>query len=221
MEHSVTFGGKHTWNDWHLIPASRPTIVQPKLKTQYVDVPGLGSSEDFSELLSGHPIYSDRTGDMEFVVLHDYWDSWDETRTTIANHLTGKNMQVILDDDPTHYYYGRCYLDEYRSEPNYSRIVINYTLKPFKYMLEIPKELRNINVNGEKTITIRGTASYDSPAFIVSGSSSGLYISFDDLWFHAPNGETMDSRIVASPGEHKIRFQGVGTVTVNYKEGVL
>lgn len=221
MDHSVTFDGKHTWNDWHLIPASRPTIAQPKLRTQYVDIPGVGSSEDFSELLSGHPIYGDRTGNMEFVVLHDYWSSWDETRTTIANHLYGKNMQVVLDDDPEHYYFGRCILDEYRSEPSYSRIVISYTFKPFKYLLEIPSEFKNLSVSGEKTITIRGTPAYDTPSFIVSESDLGLYVIEGDRWVHLPNGTTKDPRIVLGPGDHELRFQGTGKVTVDYREGVL
>lgn len=221
MDHSVTFDGKHSWNDWHLIPTSRPTIAQPKLKTQYVDIPGVGSSEDFSELLSGHPIYSDRTGSMEFVVLHDYWKSWDETRTTIANHLTGRNIQVVLDDDPTHFYYGRCSLDEYRSDPDYSRVVIDYTFKPFKHLLEIPSNFRNITVSGEKNVTINGTVAYESPTFIVSGSESGLYVSLEDVWIYLSNGSTKDSRLILGPGPHSLRFQGIGTVTIDYREGVL
>lgn len=221
MDHSVTFDGKHTWNDWHLIPTSRPTIAQPKLKTQYVDIPGVGSSEDFSELLSGHPIYGDRTGDMEFVVLHDYWPSWDDTRTEIANHLYGKNIRVILDDDPTHYYFGRCSLDEYRSDPYYSRVIINYTFKPFKYLIDVPSNFKNLKVDGNLTISVKGTPAYDTPSFVVSGSPSGLYVVEGDNWVHLPNGTTTDPRIVLGPGTHQLKFQGTGTVTVDYREGVL
>lgn len=221
MDHSVTFDGKHSWNDWHLIPVSRPTIAQPQLKTQYVDIPGVGGSEDFSELLSGHPVYSNRTGSIEFVVLHDYWDSWDETRTTIANHLAGRNMQVILDDDPTHYYYGRCNLDEYRSDPFYSRISINYTFRPFKHLLETKPEWKEIEVLGEKAIKINGTVAYESPVFIVTGSDLGLYVSLNDSWLHLPNGRTSDPSIVLGPGSHSLIFRGTGTVTVDYREGVL
>lgn len=221
MDHSVIFDGKHTWDDWHLIPASRPTIAQPKIKTQYVEIPGVGSSEDFSELLSGHPVYSNRSGDLEFVVLHDYWNSWEKTRTTIANHLTGRNMQVILEDDPDYYYYGRCSLDEYRSEANYSRIIISYTLKPFKHLLEIPSNLKNLYVSGSRTVSVNGTAAYESPTFIVSGSSSGLNVSMGGTSIHLINGSTKDSRIVFGPGSHSLTFQGTGTVTIDYREGVL
>ena len=44
MIYGVTLGGKHTYRDWGLLPKTRPTIAPPKVRTNYVDVPGLDLS---------------------------------------------------------------------------------------------------------------------------------------------------------------------------------
>ena len=40
MYHSVTFGDKNTWDDWHLVSPTRPCFVPPEQKTTYLDIPG-------------------------------------------------------------------------------------------------------------------------------------------------------------------------------------
>ena len=40
MYHSITFGNKNTWNDWHLIPTSRPVFGLPSLKKKTLDIQG-------------------------------------------------------------------------------------------------------------------------------------------------------------------------------------
>ena len=40
MYHSITIGSKNTWDDWYLIPSSRPVVNPPKPKTKYIDIPG-------------------------------------------------------------------------------------------------------------------------------------------------------------------------------------
>lgn len=218
----MIFDGKNTWDDWHLIPSSRPVIEQPKLRTNYVEIPGVGGTVDISDLLSGHPIYSDREGSIEFVVVHDYWDSWEDTRTEIANHLAGRVIDVILEDDPLYFYRGRCDLEEYRSEESYSRINVYYRLEPFKRLVELPSDQQNIQINHMRAVNIRGSVSYDSPIFVVSGAGdSGLYVGSRDDWIHLPNGETKDDRIKLGPGSNPLVFRGYGTVTIDYRRGLL
>ncbi len=40
MYHSITIGNKNTWDDWHLIPATRPLFNPPTVKTNMVNIPG-------------------------------------------------------------------------------------------------------------------------------------------------------------------------------------
>ena len=61
MYHSITFGDKNTWDDWHLIPSKRPSFNPPNVKSQYVDIPGGNGVLDLTESLTGYPLYNTRT----------------------------------------------------------------------------------------------------------------------------------------------------------------
>ena len=68
MYHSITFGDKNTWDDWHLIPSTRPLVNPPSRKKNTVDIPGADGSLDLSNVVSGHPVYENRSGSFEFIV---------------------------------------------------------------------------------------------------------------------------------------------------------
>lgn len=67
-EHSVVFGNKDSWKDWHLIPSSRPVFATPEVKTNFIDIPGADGGIDLSEALSGYPVYKNRNGSFKFLV---------------------------------------------------------------------------------------------------------------------------------------------------------
>ena len=74
MYHSITFGDRNTWDDWHLIPSTRPLFNPPDAKTHYVDIPGANGQLDLIESLTGYPLYENRTGSIEFYVANGYED---------------------------------------------------------------------------------------------------------------------------------------------------
>ncbi len=143
-EHSITFGdgtlteagkfaGKHTWRDWYLIPTGRPTISQAGASTSFVDIPGrkLGPV-DLSEYLTGGMIYTARQGSLSFYVDNLHAD-WETIRYRIVKYLHGKKMKMCLDDDPNWVYGGRFTMNEWRSDPWRSSVVIDYVLCPYKF----------------------------------------------------------------------------------------
>ena len=103
--HSITIGEKNTWDDWHLVPTSRPKFNMPNVKTNYVDIPGGDGVIDLTTTLTGRPVYGNRQGSFEFLVMNDYGD-WYERYSDIAMYLHGKEYRVVLDDDPDWYYEG-------------------------------------------------------------------------------------------------------------------
>lgn len=140
MHHSITFGDKNTWTDWHLVPTSRPVINPPEVKTQYVDIPGADGSIDLTESLAGRPAFSDREGSIEFVVLNDfdidgYNYNWITVYTDVMEYLHGKSMRMVLDDDPEYFYEGRFRVNSWKSDANHSTITIDYRVSPYKYLL--------------------------------------------------------------------------------------
>lgn len=138
MYHSITFGEKNTWTDWHLVPSSRPVINPPKPKTQYVDIPGADGSIDLTESLAGRPVFSDREGSLDFIVLNDFnvdgYDyNWIEVYTSVMQYLHGQHMRMVLDDDPNYYYEGRFAVNSWKSDRSNSTITIDYVVGPYKY----------------------------------------------------------------------------------------
>lgn len=141
MYHSIIIrvDGKYinTWSDWHLIPSSRPVIAAAMERTKFVTVGGRSGVLDYSQTLSGRPVFDDRTGSIEFYVENDYWE-WETAYATICETLQGKRVQLALEDNPAHYYEGLLYVDKWTSDKGHSKINLKYDLHPT--MLTLPLE---------------------------------------------------------------------------------
>lgn len=140
MYHSITFltnNGRtkyNTWSDWHLIPASRPTIAHPEMTLNYITIPGRKEPIDITGYLYKNPIYKDRTGSFTFYVIEGYEKPEDVERKILAA-IHGKRLAMIIEDEPGYYYIGRFTVDDWRNEANRPRCVISYTIEPYKYNL--------------------------------------------------------------------------------------
>lgn len=134
MYHSVTFGNKNSWDDWHLVPKSRVIFAPPAVKTKYVDIPGANGSLDMTEALTGSPAYENREGTLEFIVVNGY-GSWADRYSEIMTYLHGKRLSAVLEDDPNYYYTGRFAVDSWGSDGSWSVITISYNVSPFKYRI--------------------------------------------------------------------------------------
>lgn len=131
MYHSIIFGEKNTWDDWHIVPSSRPVFAPPTLKKKALDIPGGNGVIDLSESLTGYPVYNNSEGTFEFIVMNDHLP-WQETYSMIMDHLHGKKLRATLEDDPLYYREGRFTVNDWRSEKDYSRIIIGYSVSPYK-----------------------------------------------------------------------------------------
>lgn len=133
VPHSVTFDGKNSWDDWHLIPVVRPSFVPPTLNTKYIEIPGSSGSLDISESLTGYPTYKNREGSLEFLVANGF-KPWEELYQEISSYLNGRIIQAYLEDDPDYYYEGRFTVTEWdSSSPPWSKITISYIVDPYKW----------------------------------------------------------------------------------------
>ena len=133
MYHSITFGDKNTWDDWHLVSSSRPVFNPPSLKRKILDIPGADGSIDLSESLTGYPVYENREGSIEFIVMNGYKE-WYQAYSDIMDYLHGQTMRAILEDDKEYFYEGRFTINEWKSSKDRSQIVIDYSLGPYKWL---------------------------------------------------------------------------------------
>lgn len=150
MYHSITFGdgslypsghekegqfmGTNTWDDWHLIPAERPSIAAPGVSTNFVEIPGRDGAIDMSNFLISRPVYGGRSGSWDFIVDNDH-EYWETIRMKIMTFLHGKRFKIVLEDDPNWYWEGRFAVSDWNSESSNSRIQINYQIDTYKKRL--------------------------------------------------------------------------------------
>lgn len=235
--HSIIFGDKHTWEDWHLVPTSRPVFNPPTPKTKFVDIPGADYHLDLTEVLTGNVVYNPREGSFEFIVLNGY-EVWNELYSKILNYLHGQVFKAILMDEPAYYYEGRFTVNEWKSEPHNSKIVINYTVNPYKRDIKtsledwewdpfsfesgIIREYKDLRVDKNMTFIVIGDRMEVTPSFIVkSDDGKGLDVEFKGTTYHLPDGTSRVINIRTVEGENTLKFTGNGTVSIEYRGGRL
>lgn len=223
-EHSVIFGDKHSWNDWHLIPSTPPVVSPPNPRTNYIDIPGTYGKLDLSEILTGYPLYENRTGDFTFVYIPDYGPSrrlYDE----ILNEVHGKRLKVILTDDPEYFYEGRITVKELSLSKEYSGFSFSYTFDPFKLQTHASPGYSNIAVNGTKDIDIvigSGpmrevpgiTASTTMTAVLTRASGTVSTATIVPQTHRYPE-------LYLGPGLNVLSLTGTGTVSLDVRKGSL
>lgn len=232
-EHSVIFGNKDSWKDWHLIPSSRPVFSPPEVKTNVVDVPGMDSGIDISEVLSGYPLYKNRTGSFEFIVDPD-WKPWNVLYSEIANYLHGQYLRAILTDDPSFFYEGRFSVNDWKSSAKNSSIVISYDVEPYKrnvvgtldewiwdtfnFETDVIQNYKLLHVDGSTVATIIGSAQRVSPIFT---STSDMTIEFHGSTFPIKAGTHKIYGLTLGNGENVLTIRGTGTISIDYRGGSL
>ena len=237
MYHSVTFGNKNTWDDWHLIPSTRPLFNPPSVKTQYIDIPGANSQVDLTESLTGYPVYDNRTGSMEFNVVNGY-QTWDVLYSEIMNYLHGKKMKACLEDDPYFYYEGRFTVNQWKSDKYWSIITIDYNVYPYKkgpntsledwlwdpfdFEYGIIRDYSELVVDGSLSLEILGRQEPVVPEITVdSDSGSGMTMKVGSKTYELSEGVNVNPNIVIGEANVTLVFTGNGTVSVNYQGGML
>lgn len=231
--HSITIGDKNTWDDWHLVPTSRPLVSPPGLKTHFVDLPGGDGVLDLTEALTGKPVYGNRTGTWEFIVMNDY-ASWELLYSDIMDYLHGKAHTAILDDDPGYYYEGRFSVEEWTSGKDWSTIKIQYSVYPYKMSVEgssgdnwlwnpfnfetgIIQSFSDVQITGSGSVTII-VDSMCTVSEIVT-TASGMKVTWKGTTYNLNYGSNKLSKIKMEAGTNVLNFTGTGKVTVLVNEG--
>ena len=138
MYHSLYFvkldkdEGINTFEDWHIVPDSRPLFMPPSVRTEYVIIPGSMGALDYTGVLTGSVQFDDRTGSWTFYVLNGYQE-WYQLYSQILNYIQGKKFRIWLEDDPNHYYIARLTVDKWDSKKDWSKIKISYVADPQRY----------------------------------------------------------------------------------------
>lgn len=137
LKHSLTFMDlddtnlKSTYDHWHLIPSKKPVIKLPEVRKNYIEIPGRNGNLDATEVF-GDVVYGMREDSIEFII-EKYDTTFEDLIHSVATYLHGKEKKVILEDDPIHIYTGRWFINEARTDENWSVITFDYILQPLCY----------------------------------------------------------------------------------------
>lgn len=122
----------NTYDDWYIAPTSRPLFSPPSFDMQIVTIPGRNGLLDVTTALTKFPTFGNRTGSFEFLIHPESLMTWHETYSKVANYLHGQTKKVSLEDDPSYWYEGRFWLNDFKSGDHYSKITIDYSVEPYK-----------------------------------------------------------------------------------------
>lgn len=232
-------GTYNTYEDWFLVPTSRPVIELPAQKTNYAEIPGASGKLDLTYILTKYPVYENRSGSLDFAVLNDHQGySWMDILEMITRSINGKRVRAYLEDDPDYYYEGHWLLRNWKSNNNrtWSEVTIEYDVDPYKYY-KTDKTFTKSSSQGSRTISFTNDdvgAMPVVPLISVSNTdSTGITVSLTN----SELGITDLTKRITSNGNHKfydlvlskmsdnntctLSLFGSGQVTVSFRKGEL
>lgn len=210
----VKFGNYHSYYEWGLV-LSEKEIGSPKPKTKYVEVEGSDSILDYTEYF-GDVKYENRTLSFKFAKANIIPDGFLALFSVVQDALQGKKMQIVLDDDPAHYYLGRVTINEWKSNKNIGEIVIECDCEPYKY--KVAETTVAKAVTGSATITLNNSRKKVIPKIT---TSSQFTIAFDGYTGTFGAGTFTIPELELVEGANNVTVTGTGNISFVYREGRL
>lgn len=210
----VKFNGLHSYYEWGLI-LSEKELKSPDIKTYTVEIEGGNGVLDFTEFF-GAVKYNNRKLTFKFIKPQIVPDGFLSLYSLVQGTLHGKKMQVILDDDPAYFYYGRVSINDWKSNKGIGEIVIEVDAEPFKQSItetvvtKAVSSSANIILNNDK-MPVVPTITTNAEFLIDFGSYNDVY----------PAGTFQIPELELGEGTNNIYVEGTGTITFRYRKGVL
>ena len=231
MMDGVLFGAKHC-HEWGLELLKFENRL-PALEENLIKVPGMTGYLDITDFPMQTP-FNDRILQFTFMTAKKVKGAaWDAMISEIANHLHGRKMKIILDQDYNYYYYGRCYIDDSTDREQY-KVVIRCTCDPYKYeilssvddWLWDPFNFENGIIRGYKDLYVEDTltvAVYGSrmPTVPTIVTDAEMTVEFQGKTYDLVIGENRILDIDLLEGENQLIFSGTGIVSVVFWGGSL
>lgn len=212
----VSFHGYHSYRDLHLLMTGKE-IGAPEVKRHTVDIAGADGELDFTDYF-GEPKYQNAQHRFTFESIQPRNDQLQQY-TDIKNAIHGKKGRIILDDDPSFFYVGRCTVSKYTNEKNIGKITVECDCEPYKYKMAETVVTRA--VSGTDTIVLTNSRKRAVPLVTISTNTSmTLVYNVDNVWTLSA-GSYMLPELELVEGDNAVTVTGTGTVTFRWREGEL
>lgn len=230
---SVTINGCHMLRDLGLAMSRTDCVQPPEPKTITQDIPGADGAVDLTESLTGRPLYNNREIKMEFGRGLER-NQWPGMYSKVMGLFHGKAVRVIFDDDPDYFYSGRAKVLEYARTQTLGTMVITVDAKPYKeelyggldrwkwdslnFRTGIIRNYRELKVEGRREVRIAGRSKTVVPIII---SSTSMKVEWLGVQYDLIAGNNKIYDIAIPEGENILVFIGNGTVSIDYRGGIL
>lgn len=237
--YSITINGKNTWDEWALMPvkAGKIEFATAELRYDSAEVAGSDDVLDFTEALTGYPLYNQRRGSITF----RFFDNGTPVRNRfdqLKSAIHGKKAKAIIEDQPEYFYEGRFMVGNltYASRGNWAEVEISYLLNayklemtssaedwlwnPFNFETGVIREYNNLSVEGLLDVTVIGSAKPTVPRFIVNAETS-ITLTFGNTIYPLSEGVNVVPTVLLLDQEYTMRFTGLGTVSIDMTAGAL
>lgn len=212
----VSFLGFHSYKDLHILLTGKE-IGSPEVKRQTIDIEGADGELDFTDFF-GEPKYANVQHRFDFETIRPRNEQLSQY-TDIKNKIHGKKGRIILDDDPSFFYVGRCFVSAYKNDVTIGKISIDCDCEPYKYKAEetvLTTELSGVMdvrlTNGRKRAVPLVTIETDTSLNIMFGGTN--------VWDLAA-GSYMLPELELAEGENIVTVTGTGRITFTWREAVL
>lgn len=209
----ITFGDYHSYNDLKLLLKSKE-IGAPAVKTNRIDIPGGDGSIDLTDFF-GEPKYEDVQHKFEFVTIEPQSDFLSQY-SQVKNAIHGKKVRIILDDDPTFFYLGRCHVSSFTSEKGIGTIRVECECEPYKYKLN--KTVVTQAVDGTEVISLTNGRKRAVPSIT---TTAPMTITFGDGTWTPSAGTFTIPELELVEGENHVTVTGTGSITFRWQEAAL
>ena len=212
----IKFGDYHSYDDFHLILASKE-IGAPSVKTRKIEIEGADGDLDLTDFF-GEPKYENVTHKFTFSTMEQLMQFLNQF-SIIKNALHGKKMRIILDDDPTFFYVGRLHVSSFTYEKGIGTVSIEADCEPYKYKLA--KTVVSKAVSGTQTITLTNSRKRAVPEIsIETAGSLNIVYQQSNIWDLGSGSYTLPELELVH-GENSVTVTGTGTITFTWQEGSL
>lgn len=212
----VTFGELHSYRDLDLI-LSKKEIGAPSVKTKKIEIEGADGSIDYTDFF-GRPNYGDVTHKFTFSSVVPRSDSITQY-TKVKNALHGQKLRIVLDDDPSFYYVGRCYVSSYTNEKNIGTITVECDCEPYKY--KVQPTFVSVAVDGTEVISLTNGKKRAVPEItITTDTSLNIVYQTFNVWDLGSGSYTLPDLELAE-GINEVTVTGTGSINFTWQEGDL
>lgn len=211
----VSFLGYHSFRDLHLLLTEKE-IGSPEVKRQTIDIDGADGELDFTDFF-GEPKYQNAQHRFSFESIQPRNEQLSQF-TEVKNKIHGKKGRIILDDDPSFFYIGRCFVSNYKNEHGIGRITVECDCEPYKYMAE--KTVVYQAVDGTVTLPLVNSRKRAVPEVTIATEGSINIVFGTNIWDLGAGTYTLPELELAE-GINEVKLTGTGTVTLSWQEAAL